>query len=220
MLDDFILKGEKETTLIISFVGDKAEDIVLFVAKAYSDDNQIMVIDLSREKKILISVAGNDNEQTVYIRKICYTVSENLYLTDRYKYDMVLIYYDCTREVPSFMKTVDYMYLCYGMQRHSLYYLEKNFSITYLGVPYDLVLRGVSDSNRVRMAKDLYFMLSAKRTKAERIYNIPICEKDILSLLQLEYDAMEIENLSEPMRKLICGIKILQKRKSLESVKC
>jgi hypothetical protein len=211
-------KGEKGTTLIVSFIGDKADDITLFVAKAYSEDKQVLVIDLSMERKILVNAAGDDCDSTVDLRRICYTVEEEMYYLCGHEYDVVLLYSDGTREIPSLIHNSDYIYLCFGMQRYSMFLFEKMFSITDLGIPYALVFRGVEDKKRERMIEDFYHMLSVKRTKAERIYYIPICEKDISGLLQLEYNVMVLSDLSNEMQELVEEVTSITDSISLKTV--
>lgn len=197
------LNGEKETTRIVSFVGDKADDITQFIAKVFSMDKRVLVVDLSRERKILVNAAGNDNDTTITLRKICYTVDEEVYLSYVNEFDVVLLYNDGTREIPSIMLSSDYLYLCFGMQRYSMFLLEKMFSITNHGIPYTLVYRGVKDKKMERMAKDFYLMLSANRARPECVYYAPICEKDIYGLLRLDYNLMVLSDLSIAMQELV-----------------
>lgn len=197
------LRGEKETTHVVSFVGDKAEDITLFVAKVYSVDKQVLVVDLSKERKIMVNAAGDVNDPTVILRRICYSVNAEIFYTSGHEYDVVILYSDGSREIPSLMKNSEYIYLCFGMQRYSMFLLERMFSITNHGIPYALVYRGAEDSKRERMAEDFYHMLSAKKAKAERVYYTPICEKDIFGLLRLEYNDMVLSDLSIAMQELV-----------------
>jgi hypothetical protein len=197
------LKGEKETTRIISLIGDKADDITQFIARVFSMDNQVLVVDLSSEKKILVNAAGNDKESTINLRRICFTVDEEIYLSRGYEFDVVLFYSDGTREITPFMQNSDYLYLCFGMQRYSMFLLERMFPITNLTIPYALVWRGVEDKKIERMAEDLYLMLSANKAKAERVYYAPICEKDISGLVRLDSNGMVLTDLSNGMQELV-----------------
>jgi hypothetical protein len=218
MIQRGCLKGEKETTRVVSFIGDKADDITLFVAKVYSLDKKVLVVDLSKDRKILVNVAGDIIHSTVILRKICYTVDEEIYFKNGHEYDVVLLYSDCSQEMRCLMENSEYLYLCFGMQRFSLILLEKMFYITNLGIPYALVYRGVEDEKRKCMVEDIYHMLSAKKAKAERVYYTPICEKDIYGLFQLEYDAMVLPDLSIAMRELIVEATSRAENKMLKAI--
>lgn len=197
------LNGEKKTTHMVSLIGDKADDITQFIAKYLSGDKLVLIVDYSSERKILINAVGNDRDPTVILRRICYTVDEEIYYSRGDEFDVVLLYCNGNGVMPSLMHNSDYLYLCFGMQRYSMFLLEKVFYITNLGIPYTLVYRGVEDKKMERMAEDFYLMLSANKTKPDHVYFAPICEKDLLGLLHLEYNTMILSDLSSKIQDIL-----------------
>lgn len=199
-------RGEKDTTVIISFVGDKASDITLFITKLLSNDNQVLLVDLSVQKRLFINAVGNEEESTVTYRRICFTVSEEFYNNHGYEYDYIILYCDDSREFPAIVYEANHLFFCFGMQRYSLYLMERAFSISDLESPHSIVFRGINDNKRMRQAEDIYNLMTAKKVKADNIFYVPICESDLAELYHLEFDGLNIMNLSCAMQNLIMEV--------------
>lgn len=85
--DNINITGGKAS--IIGFFGDVIVDITLFAAKIYSSDSLILVVDLSKNKRLFLNVVGSICDQAVLNRRICYTCSTEYYINNKGNYDAV-----------------------------------------------------------------------------------------------------------------------------------
>lgn len=184
---------------IIGFFGDVIVDIALFAAKIYSSDSLILVVDLSKNKRLFLNVVGSICEQAVLNRRICYTCNTAYYINNRDNYDAVFIFSDTTDIPVEILNQIEIVYLGSSIQKYSLIMLDEMMR-TLGTIPYNIVVRSTekdADSTSLRS------MFNIKIKQPDNVYYIPDNSNDSYGLIRFEFGTLELDQLSEPMSNVI-----------------
>jgi len=196
------------STTTILFTGDCIGDVARMATSIISNKRTVMFADLSLNQYIFKKVLGNIKADTTIYREICYTRDVEFSESHWKEYDIVFLCCDENVSVEQLNIPIDKVYVSVGISKGSMFTLNQIMKTPLLSSKeqYYLVLRA-SEKQAKKYRVDQTVKIISCEKLPEKIFYVPITERDIEGELMLDYGTVTLDYLSNDMGVLLGQIK-------------